>query len=176
LVTQNIDRLHIRAGNTPARTIEVHGHLDGMRCTAGCPGVLPIPSGFDDWTDEDRIGQRHRELLMCPDCGFATRPHVLWFDEFYDEANYRMKSAGQAAAHASLCITIGTSGVVPLAPRIAGIAARAGAVLIDVNPDDNELRQLALSTPSGAALAAPACDAVPPLLEEMLGRSQPCVG
>jgi NAD-dependent deacetylase len=169
LVTQNIDRLHSRAGNTPARTIEVHGYLDGMRCTAGCAGILPIPDGFNDWTGQDRIEQCHRDLLICPECGFATRPHVLWFDEFYDEVNYRMKSAGRAAAHASLCITIGTSGGVPLAPRIAGIAARAGAVLIDINPDDSELRHLALSTRYGTALAAPALEAVPGLVTLLAG-------
>ena len=41
LITQNIDRLHIRAGNSEERTIEVHGHYQGMRCAAGCPACCP---------------------------------------------------------------------------------------------------------------------------------------
>jgi len=160
LITQNVDRLHIRAGNSEQRTSEIHGHYGGMRCTAGCPGVLSIPSELDAWTDEsDWI--EVRDLLECPECGFATRPHVLWFDEFYDEANYRIKTVGSQAARASLCITVGTSGGVPVAARLAGIAAKAGAVLIDVNPADSELRELALRSPGGVAVAAPASTVLP---------------
>jgi len=160
LITQNVDRLHIRAGNTGRRTIEVHGHYGGMRCTAGCPGVIAIPSELDAWPDRLDWADA-RDLLECPQCGFATRPHVLWFDEFYDEGNYRIKTAGSRAARASLCITVGTSGGVPVAARLAGIAAKAGAILVDVNPADGELRQLALGSPGGAAVKAPASTALP---------------
>ncbi len=164
LITQNVDRLHIRAGNSTRRTVEIHGHYGGMRCTAGCVGVVPIPNEFDAWRDEPNW-PKLRDLLVCLRCGFATRPHVLWFDEFYDEANYRMKTAGSLAARASLCVTVGTSGGVPVAARLAGIAAKAGAVLIDVNPTDGDLRQLALRSPGGAAIAAPASDAIPVIVD-----------
>jgi NAD-dependent deacetylase len=160
LITQNVDRLHIRAGNSEQRTCEIHGHYGGMRCTAGCPGVLEIPGELDDWSNGSNW-MAVRDLLECPRCGFATRPHVLWFDEFYDEANYRIKAAGSRAARASLCITVGTSGGVPVAARLAGIAAKAGAVLIDVNPADSELRQLAIRTPDGVAVTTPASTALP---------------
>ena len=160
LITQNVDRLHIRAGNTQQRTIELHGHYGGMRCTAGCPGVIAIPRELDAWPDRLEWAAA-RDLLECPQCGFATRPHVLWFDEFYDEANYRMKSAGSRVARASLCITVGTSGGVPVAARLAGIAAKAGAILIDVNPADGELRQLALRSSGGSVIDSPASCALP---------------
>lgn len=32
LITQNVDRLHLRAGSSPERMIEIHGYLEGMRC------------------------------------------------------------------------------------------------------------------------------------------------
>ena len=160
LITQNVDRLHIRAGNTEQRTIEVHGHYGGMRCTAGCSGVIAIPGDLDAWPDRLDWAEA-RGLLECRGCGFATRPHVLWFDEFYDEANYRIKTAGSRVARASLCITVGTSGGVPVAARLAGIAAKAGATLIDVNPADGELRQLALGSPGGVAVEAPASMVIP---------------
>ena len=83
-------------------------------------------------------------MLVCPRCGSLARPHVLWFDEFYDEENYGFASAQHAVANASLCITAGTSGGVPVAARLAGIAGRAGATLLDVNTRDNQLRQLAV--------------------------------
>jgi NAD-dependent deacetylase len=171
LITQNVDRLHIRAGNSEYRTLEIHGHHAGMRCTAGCPGVLPIPNGLDPWPDESEWTEV-RDLLECPQCGFATRPHVLWFDEFYDETNFRIKTAGSRAARASLCVTVGTSGGVPVAARLAGIAAKAGAILIDVNPADSELRQLALRTPGGAAVTAPAAATLPAIVAAAANQSQ----
>jgi NAD-dependent deacetylase len=155
LITQNIDRLHLAAGSTPARTIEIHGHLHGMRCSAGCDGILPVPDHFDGWDDTRTIGETEMDLLTCPDCGFATRPHVLWFDEMYDETNYRARTADSWVAEAALCISVGTSGEIGLAPRLATIAHRAGALLVDVNPHPNELRRLAEDT-GGVVVDAPA--------------------
>jgi NAD-dependent deacetylase len=160
LITQNVDRLHIRAGNTERRTLEIHGHYGGMRCTAGCAGIIPLPTEVDTWTAKSEWLD-YRDLLECPQCGFATRPHVLWFDEFYDETHFRIKTAGSTAARASLCITVGNSGGVPAAARLAGIAAKAGAALVDVNPADGDLRQLALRSPRGSSVAAPAAQALP---------------
>jgi len=115
-----------------------------MRCSGGCEGVVAIPEAVHEWESGDSIGDEHFEILVCPVCGLVARPHVLWFDEFYDEENYRFLTAQRAVANASLCITAGTSGGVPVAGRLAGIAARAGATLIDVNTRDNPLRQLAI--------------------------------
>ncbi len=36
LVTQNVDGLHIRAGNSPARTYQIHGSIDHARCGVAC--------------------------------------------------------------------------------------------------------------------------------------------
>jgi NAD-dependent deacetylase len=144
LIGQNIDRLHHRAGTPPDGMIEIHGHLEAMRCGGGRSGMWPIPEAFDGWTENDELTDDHIDLLVCPRCGSFARPHVLWFDEFYDEENYRFVTAQRAVANASLCITAGTSGGVPVAGRLAGIAARAGATLIDVNTRDNPLRQLAI--------------------------------
>ncbi|MCL1593647.1 MAG: RNA polymerase subunit sigma [Actinomycetia bacterium] len=144
LIGQNIDRLHSRAGSPPDGMIELHGHLEGMRCGVGRPGVWPIPEVFDGWTEDDQLTDDHLDLLVCPRCGSLARPHVLWFDEFYDEEHYGFASAQRAVADASLCITAGTSGGVPVAARLAGIAERAGATLIDVNTRDNRLRQIAV--------------------------------
>ncbi len=164
LITQNIDRLHLRAGSTPERIIELHGYLDGMRCSGGCDGVLPVPDGMYEWERGDSIGDMHFEILVCPNCGLVTRPHVLWFDEFYDEEHYRIGTGQRCVANASVCITVGTSGGVPIAERLARIAVKAGAMLIDVNPHDNELRQHALQS-GGIAVRETASAAMPQIAE-----------
>ena len=85
--------------------------LRGNALHSGCPCVPPIPRELNSWTDEsDWIDVR--DLLECPECGFATRPHVLWFDEFYDEANYRIKTVGSQAARVLRRVS-------PLGPRAA---------------------------------------------------------
>jgi NAD-dependent deacetylase len=143
LIAQNIDRLHARAGSRAEEMIELHGHLEGMRCIEGCSGVFPIAEEFDEWTPDEVVEDDDLRLLTCPLCGSPARPHVLWFDEFYDEVNYGFATAQRALANATLCITVGTSGGIPVAERFAGIACRAGATLIDINTRDNPLRRLA---------------------------------
>ncbi len=158
LIAQNIDRLHPRAGSRPEEMIELHGHIEGMRCMDGCVGVVQIPDTFDGWGPDDELTDDHVTLLVCPGCGAFTRPHVLWFDEFYDEEHYGFATAQRAVAHATLCITAGTSGGVPVAQRLAGIAERAGASLIDINTRDNPLRRLAVRR--GGFIEAPATEAM----------------
>jgi NAD-dependent deacetylase len=160
LITQNIDRLHLRAGGTPERTIELHGYLDGMRCSGGCEGIVAVPEAIHEWESGDSIGDEHFEILVCPVCGLVARPHVLWFDEFYDEKHYRIVTAQRAVANTSVCITAGTSGGVPIAVRLAGIAVKAGAKLIDINPNNNELRQLAVRS-GGVVVEESASEAMP---------------
>ena len=36
LVTQNVDGLHLRAGNSPERTYQIHGNLNRVRCAREC--------------------------------------------------------------------------------------------------------------------------------------------
>lgn len=162
LVTQNVDRLHVRAGNTLDRTIEIHGHLEAMRCWKGCEGIVAIPENGSDFE--------------CSGCGGPMRPHILWFDEFYTEEEYRVRTAEGWAIRAALVITIGSSGTVPISGRLAGIARRSGAALIDVNPEDGHLRRLALGTARGGAIAATACDAVPELVDLVIDATMAEVG
>ena len=49
IVTQNIDNLHLRAGNSPERTFQIHGNIFFMRCAEECretpPRLIVPPSG-----------------------------------------------------------------------------------------------------------------------------------
>jgi NAD-dependent deacetylase len=167
LITQNVDGLHLRAGTTPARTYAVHGELEWVRCARPCadarrpmPAAVAVGRRGEGLTDDDR------RALTCPRCGAWLRPHVLWFDESYDEPLFRFDSALRAAANTSLLLTVGTSGATTLPALVAQRAAGAGATLLDVNPVDNPFAQLARRS-GGTATTMPATAAVPALAERI---------
>lgn len=143
LVTQNVDGLHLRAGNSVQRCWQIHGNISVMRCARECsdtlwpvPDLGPISKGapFDPlWSDK----------LKCPECAGWSRPHVLWFDESYDEARYRYHSAHQAAADADLLVVVGTAGATNLPRQMADIAHSRGTPIIDINPQSNPFARVA---------------------------------
>ena len=156
LVTQNVDGLHLRAGSPPAHTYEVHGNIDFMRC-AGPHGRerIPVPDG------EPAPG-----ALTCPRCGGRARPHVLWFDEYYDEQLYRFESSLRAAQAAAVLITAGSSGATNLPSQMVAAAAGSGALLVDINPEDGPFARAARRS-GGAWLRGTAAALLPQLVDAL---------
>lgn len=165
LVTQNVDGLHLRAGSARERTYQIHGNVDFMRCAGRHDRELvPMPDGLPAVDQDAPLADDVRRRLVCPRCGGRTRPHVLWFDEFYDEELYRFESSLRAAAGCAVLVTAGTSGATNLPNQMVMAAMRAGALLIDVNPDDGPFAQAALAS-DGAWLAGSATEKMPPLVQ-----------
>lgn len=160
LVTQNVDSLHERAGNSPKKIFEVHGNINFMRCWAECNlNLWRIPQGVGPKARGVGLSDEERELLVCPECGGRARPHVLWFDECYDEAWFRYDSSMNAVKRCGALVTVGSSGTTNLPMRMASVASGSGAILIDINPETNPFSRLAqasggvwLKRPAGAAL------------------------
>lgn len=136
LVTQNVDGLHLRAGNSQARTFEVHGNIDYMRCWKECClDLFPIPENIGDMERGQSLSDEQKALLVCPKCGGRSRPHVLWFDECYDEERFRFKSSLTAALSAGALVSVGSSGSTNLPTQMVRGASSRGAVTIDINPE-----------------------------------------
>lgn len=166
LVTQNVDGLHLRAGSSLARTYQIHGNLDFFRCGHACGGPLLDPLDESAVLGKgDPLTPAMRELLRCPRCGQLGRPHVLWFDECYDEPLFRFESSLRAAASARLLITVGTAGATNLPNQMVQLAARSGAPVIDINPDRNPFAEVAGD--SGAWLQGNAGALVPELCDTL---------
>ena len=172
LVTQNVDGLHLRAGNSLERTYQIHGNIDFMRCTREClPAPVPMPDGIDvAWERGRSLTNAELDQLRCPQCGAMGRPHVLWFDESYDEANFRFQSSIDAARHASLVIVVGTTGATSLPMHIGTIAAQRGVPMLVVNPEPNPFSALVKRTGRGAFLPGTAGEWVPQLTDALLSR------
>jgi NAD-dependent deacetylase len=153
LVTQNVDGLHLRAGNSLERTYQIHGNIDYCRCADGCPpAVRPLPEPVPAV-----------ESLRCT-CGARLRPHVLWFDEMYDEPLFRYESARRAADEAAALIVVGTSGATNLPAQMCETVAARGAPLLVIDPDETPFAELAARNPAGVVLRGTATNLLPPLL------------
>jgi NAD-dependent deacetylase len=167
LVTQNIDGLHRRAGSSAERTYCIHGDAAHVRCAEECgAGISPLPD-FRVRSKDDRFTREDRQKLTCPRCAGWLRPHVLWFDEYYDEENYRMQSALRAAGEAQLLLVIGTSGATNLPMQIGQMAHRRGIAMVDVNPEYNPFAELAEASARGFFAKGTACERLPEIVEAL---------
>jgi NAD-dependent deacetylase len=145
LITQNVDGLHQRAGSTHA--IELHGNIWRARCARGC-GVVRDAAGDGPAGEQDPVP-------VCS-CGALLRPDVVWFGEALDER--RIDLAVRAAQRCQVFLAVGTSALVYPAAGLPLVAARAGALVVEINVDDTPL------TPhAGLVLRAKAAEVLPTL-------------
>jgi NAD-dependent deacetylase len=154
LVTQNVDDLHERAGS-PA-PIHLHGSLFAPRC-ATCAHPVPVP---DD--EEEPAEGRRVPPPRCARCSGPVRPGVVWFGEALPEA--ALAAAVEAASSCEVLLTVGTSGLVYPAAEIPQVAARFGAAVIQVNPEETPLDPVA-----DVNLRGPAARVLPALVEAVWG-------
>ncbi|MEY3012847.1 MAG: hypothetical protein RIT45_1582 [Pseudomonadota bacterium] len=169
LLTQNVDGLHLRAGSPPERTYEIHGNIDFARCAADCrPGAFPLPDDLRPFGKDDTLDDATRARLRCAWCGGPARPHVLWFDESYDEVHFRWNSSLQAAEEAAALWVVGSSGSTNLPNLVARIVAGHGGLVFDVNPEPSPFATLARHT-GGGAIRAGAGDALPRMVAHAFG-------
>ena len=138
LVTQNVDGLHQRAGSKGV--LEYHGNILRDRCC--------VEQVIADRSEDSRHG-----LPRCAACGGLLRPDVVWFGEAIPRGP--MLAAADAAESCDVFLSIGTSSLVYPAASLAESALRAGATVIEVNPERTDLSPAAdvvLGGPSGLLL------------------------
>lgn len=123
-LTQNVDDLHERAGSEDV--VHLHGQLTAYRCLE-CG--MPVQLGL-----AERLAV---EPPVCAACTGLIRPGVVWFGERLD-ANL-WEQAHAACQRAQVMLVVGTSGLVWPAAELPLLARRAGAHVVEVNPEDTEL-------------------------------------
>jgi NAD-dependent deacetylase len=141
VVTQNIDGLHQAAGSTDV--IELHGSIRRYRCLQG------KHSGFSpaDFADQPERPPR------CPTCGDLLRPEVVWFGEMLPRT--ALERAFDLSMTCDALLAVGTSGEVQPAASLPVYALQHGAVVIDVNPNEDGIAEVAdiyLQGPGGVVL------------------------
>lgn len=168
LITQNVDGLHLRAGNSLERTFQIHGNIDYGRCSRGCCNdLIPLSEDFLPKGKGEPVSEAEKKALVCPACGGRLRPHVLWFDECYDEEKFRFQSSIKAASAAAILLVVGTSGATNLPMQVGQIALTRGATIIDINPTPNPFSQLAQRAESGFYVAGSGTRVLPLIVSEL---------
>jgi NAD-dependent deacetylase len=159
LVTQNVDGLHRRAGNADRHVLAIHGDISLMRCAEECvPDRWPIPDAVPDLGKGEPVSEASKALLVCGACGGMARPHVLWFDESYDEPRYHLDTVRRIALEACLVVVAGTSAQTNLPWQVVTLGQRAGATIVDINLEDNPFGDIAKE--SGGVIRGPAAAAL----------------
>jgi NAD-dependent deacetylase len=167
LVTENVDGLHLRAGNTARRTYQVHGNVDFARCAAECNReIIALPEDFAlDWRWGQRPDEAELQVLTCRRCGGWLRPHVLWFDEPYDEDRFRFDSSMRAADEASVLVVVGATTAPALPTKMCQNALARDVPLVVIDAEATSLNQMASASRNGLSLRGQASVLVPGVCE-----------
>ena len=169
LVTENVDGLHLRAGNSAGRTYQIHGNVDFARCASECClDIRRLPDDFArEWKWGQRPGEAELQVLTCPRCGGWLRPHVLWFDESYDEERFRFDSSLRAASEAAVLVVAGATTAPALPTKMCASAAARGVLLVVIDAEGTALNQMASASSKGISLRGRASGLLPDVCETL---------
>ncbi len=141
LVTQNIDGLHLAAGSSPERVIEIHGSIRETACLA-CGDRRPMLETLA----RVRAGDPDPACLAC---GGILKSATVSFGQNLDPL--LLARAREASAAADLFMAIGTSLTVYPVAGLPELALAAGARLVIVNAEPTPLDGLAHAVLHGQA-------------------------
>lgn len=141
LVTQNIDGLHVIAGSSPEKVVEIHGTVHRWECVA-CGARGPM----DDALERVRAGEADPP---CPVCGGIMKSATVMFGQSLVSAD--LVRAEIAAVEADVLLAVGTSlTVYPIASMVP-IALEAGRSVIIVNAESTPFDREATAVVQGSA-------------------------
>jgi NAD-dependent deacetylase len=133
LVTQNVDGLHIRAGSSPTRVVEIHGHTREVVCM-DCGERAPMERALA----RVRAGE---EDPPCRSCGGILKAATISFGQSLVAAD--LLRAQAAARRADLLLAVGsTLSVFPIAGMVP-LAREAGARIVIVNGEPTAMDDVA---------------------------------
>ncbi|OGP76468.1 MAG: sigma factor regulator FecR [Deltaproteobacteria bacterium RBG_16_49_23] len=123
VITQNIDGLHHKAGNSEEKIIELHGTAMYVTC-------LNCKKRYDRDEIQNRL-RKGTKVPYCDDCGGPLKPATISFGQSMPE-----KETEEAYHRSSACdlfIVIGSSLVVQPAASMPLVAKRNEAKLVIIN-------------------------------------------
>ncbi len=133
VITQNIDGLHLAAGTSPEKLVEIHGTTRDVMCLS-CDDRAPIVAALD----RVRAGEADP---ACRSCGGILKTATISFGQSLVADDLQRCDA--AARRADLVLAVGTTlGVYPVA-NVVPLAKMHGATVVIVNGGPTEMDDLA---------------------------------
>ncbi len=150
VITQNVDRLHQRAGSR--RVVDLHGHYNLVRClscgwtctraeldamlSAANPGFLERVQALGDIEiapDADAVLESTADFVVvdCPRCGGILKPDIVYFGESVPKQT--TAAAFALLADADALLVAGTSLAVMSGLRFVRAAAKDAYPIVIVN-------------------------------------------
>ncbi|MEV4126295.1 Sir2 family NAD-dependent protein deacetylase [Nocardia sp. NPDC049707] len=145
IITQNIDRLHQRAGSSPGRVIEIHGNMFEVVCV-GCEYQTSMAATLA------RVAAGEADP-PCPACGGILKSATIMFGQQMDRRT--MTKAALTAEASDIFLAIGSSLQVEPAASMCALAVDSGADLVIVNAEPTPYDSIAtevIREPIGTAL------------------------
>ena len=125
VITQNIDGLHFKAGNSEEKVIELHGTALFVSC-------LSCKKRYDRDQIQERI-KAGEKAPRCADCRGILKPATISFGQSMPEKE--TEEAYHRSSRCDLFIVVGSSLVVQPAASMPLVAKRNGAKLVIINRD-----------------------------------------
>ncbi|MDG2048249.1 MAG: NAD-dependent protein deacetylase [Halioglobus sp.] len=171
IITQNVDRLHQRAGGH--NVVDLHGRIDQVRCldcnVLHCrdsiqrllqtqnPWLDAVPSGHLSRPDGDMEVPEHisraLSLPKCHTCGGDLMPNVVFFGGSVPAST--VTTCLDALDKADALIAVGSSLMVFSGYRFCRRASQLGKPVVIINPGvtrADDLAQVKLQSPAGPLL------------------------
>lgn len=134
IITQNIDGLHQKSGNSPEKVIELHGTAEKVECL-GCRGLFRKEHIWE------RMQKEGVSDFRCFYCGGILKPATVLFGEPMPPK--AMERAYESVSRCDLCFSIGSSLVVYPAAYFPVMAKQRGAKLVIINKEPTPADHLA---------------------------------
>lgn len=145
-ITQNVDNLHFKAGSI--RVAEIHGNRTKLRCIE-CESRWP--------RDELAIDSLPP---TCPECGGLVKGDTVMFGEPIPPGVLDICFA--EVARCDCIVVAGTSATVYPAASFPGLVRESGGSVIEANPNETPLTDLA-----DVILRGPTTEALPLIVERL---------
>jgi NAD-dependent deacetylase len=139
VITQNIDNLHIKANHSKENLVEIHGNINYKR-KINTEKIEDIILAHWENIDELNLEKELFGLFVITEGGKINmknsyRPHVLLFDEMYNEL-YEYEKAIKWILEADTIIFMGTSNSVGFTSGALqiGVSKNKKVIVVDPNP------------------------------------------
>ncbi len=151
VITQNVDNLHQRAGNSPQKVFELHGNMRWVRCL-GCNVRFPI---------EEVLKRVAMETVPdCTLCHGILKPDAVFFGEALPQAV--LSAATSYSRNCDLFVVVGSTLVVYPAAYMPMYAVESGAKLVIIN-----LTPTPMDTCASVVIRARAGEVMPKIVERV---------